>query len=70
MVNMILCPNCRTIQREGERCPLCSCPVEKDFQVVGKAVPRRREGARKEQGFPSPYAYHPMFLTAPVPQPG
>jgi len=27
MVTMTLCPNCRTIQKAGDPCPLCKCPI-------------------------------------------
>jgi hypothetical protein len=26
-IHMVLCPNCRTIQKAGTICPLCKCPV-------------------------------------------
>lgn len=27
---MSLCPNCRTIQKHGENCPNCRCPVTEE----------------------------------------
>lgn len=30
MAAIMLCPNCRTIQKEGSICPLCGCPVSKE----------------------------------------
>ena len=70
MVNMILCPNCRTIQREGEICPLCSCPVEKNYRVRKRTFPKLEEQARKQHGFPSPYAVQSLLWAVHVPQPG
>ena len=29
MVVMTLCPNCRTIQKAGNPCPLCKCPIHR-----------------------------------------
>ncbi len=29
MVIMTLCPNCRTIQKAGNPCPLCKCPIHR-----------------------------------------
>ncbi len=68
MVNMILCPNCRTIQREGVICPLCSCPVEKHFDFHRDED--RMERARNPKGFPPPPLPPPVLLTAASPQPG
>jgi hypothetical protein len=28
MIQMTLCPNCRTIQKAGTCCSICKCPVE------------------------------------------
>lgn len=32
MLRMTLCPNCRTIQKEGTRCTICTCPVDKSLK--------------------------------------
>ena len=37
MIRMILCPNCRTIQKAGTNCSICKCPVEVNREVLNLA---------------------------------
>lgn len=45
MVQITLCPNCRSMQKVGVYCPLCGCPVEKPSSEIdknGKSVRKLR----------------------------
>jgi len=66
MINMILCPNCRTIQREGTVCPLCSCPVTRKLTLQKRPPPTLEDQARKQHGFPSPYGTKTLAVAAPA----
>ena len=37
-VYMVLCPNCRSIQKAGTICPICKCPIPLKEESDGKAV--------------------------------
>jgi hypothetical protein len=37
MIRMVLCPNCRTIQKAGTNCSICKCPVEANQEVINLA---------------------------------
>ncbi len=65
MISMILCPNCRTIQREGDICPLCYCPVKR-ITVTKQPPPALEEQARRQHGFPSPYSVSHLIVSAQV----
>lgn len=44
MIQMTLCPNCRTIQRAGSICPLCKCPVRVPRSTKACEPRRQRAG--------------------------
>lgn len=33
MIRMTLCPNCRVIQKHGDACSICKCPVNADYRA-------------------------------------
>ncbi len=56
MLRIMLCPNCRSIQKAGVNCSICKCPVhspspepkqepEPELELVA-AVPTRRSAFR------------------------
>lgn len=40
MIQMTLCPNCRTIQKAGITCPICKCPIHMKCMIVHQPQPK------------------------------
>ena len=48
-IRMTLCPNCRTIQKAGEPCSICKCPVPWEKGPEKAEIPERRTQPDRRQ---------------------
>ena len=47
---MVLCPNCRTIQKDKSICPLCKYPIDmEEEEFKGEELPEQRTQDRRQQ---------------------
>lgn len=52
---MTLCPNCKTIQKAGQPCPNCKCPIpEKEEQKKERMEPKKESSVKKLADFMEP----------------